>query len=191
MELSSYTRRLEECRKRWNSRSLQFVLAAARIIRGARRAAKDERRWGQWIREETRMSRMTVHRYLCASEFVRANVTLKRQLAPLGILKIYALSRLRPIQARRLIRSGDAERLGEIEFIKLAARLRPRAFARPSLPNILRSTRAAITRLERSMARWESSDLEMPVAVRLEIQSKLTRMNRALERIRKHRAAAI
>lgn len=191
MELSSFTRRLEACRKRWNSRSLQFVLAIARIIRGARRAAVDERRWGQWVRHETRMSRTTVHRYLRVAEYVRANVSLKRQLATLGIFKVYALSRLSPNHALQLIKSGEAARLSEVAFLRLISRLRPKSMTRPTLPNITRALRAALVHLDRSVRRWESAELSMPPAIRLEIESKLKSMTKVLERIRRNGAAAM
>lgn len=191
MELSSFTRRLEACRRRWNTRSLEYVLAVDRIIRGARKAAKTERRWGIWIRNEARMSRTTIHRYLAVAEHVRANVSLKRQLAALGIFKIYALTRLSPKEATQLLRSGEAERLSEIEFLKLVSRLRPKAQSRPSLPNITRSVRAAISKLGRSLKRWEHSEIAMPLAVRLELETKLKAMTRMMERIRRHGAAAM
>src|SRR5438034_37121 len=100
------------------------------------------------------MSRMTVHRYLRVAEYVRANVSSMRQLATLGILKVYALSRLHSSHASSLIRSGEAARLSEVAFLKLVSRLRPRALMKPTLPNITRALRAALVHLDRSVRRW-------------------------------------
>jgi hypothetical protein len=46
MRLTAYTRRLEECRKRWNRRTVQFVKEAALILRAARTTAQSERALG-------------------------------------------------------------------------------------------------------------------------------------------------
>src|ERR1051325_8261826 len=80
MNLTRFTRRLEECRKRWHRRTVQYVVEVARIVRAARKAAKDERRWGAWIRNETHMNRTTVYRYLRVAKFLKANVDLNQQL---------------------------------------------------------------------------------------------------------------
>jgi hypothetical protein len=191
MNLTSYTRRLEECRRRWNCRSLQYVLGVARIVRAARRAAKDKRRWCRWIREETRMSRITVHRYLRVAEFLGANVSLKKQMATLGIFKIYALSRLNDRQARSLIRSGKAERMSDAAFQRIGSPLRPRPLYRPTLPNLKRSLEAAVFRLERSLGHWQTFDLRMPPALQSRLQAKLQAMSKALDRIRMTSAAAM
>src|SRR5687768_6769138 len=114
MNLTRFTRRLEECRRRWHRRTVQYVVEVARIVRAARRAAKDERRWGEWIRNETHMNRSTVYRYLEVAKFLKANVASKQQLVSLSIAKIYALSRLNRDQALELLESGTAEKLSDV-----------------------------------------------------------------------------
>ena len=75
MNLTRFTRRLEECRKRWHHNTVRYVAGVARIVRAARRAAKDERRWCEWIRNETHMNRTTVYRYLRVAEFLSQMLT--------------------------------------------------------------------------------------------------------------------
>jgi hypothetical protein len=191
MNLAPFTRRLEECRKRWTCRTLRYVLNVARILRAARKAAKDERRWGVWIRDETHMNRTTVYRYLRVGEFLKANVYSKQQLASLSIAKIYALSRLKPHHAQALIRSGKARKMSDVPFLRLASRLHPRPPTRPILPNFVHSVEAALVRLDRSMRMWLHSELSMPLGLRMKLQSRLGAMIKALDRIRRTSAAAM
>jgi hypothetical protein len=191
MNLAPFTRRLEECRKRWNCRSLQYVLTAARIIRAARKAAKDERRWGLWIRKETHMNRSTIYRYLRVAEFLKANVFSKQHLASLSLAKIYALSRLKPDHARHMIQSGKARRMTDVSFLRLASRLHPKPPTRPILPNLFHALDAALVRLDRSLKMWLHSDLSMPLSLQMKLQTKLGALNKALHRIKRTSAAAM
>ena len=191
MNMTPFTRRLEACRRRWNKRSLRYVLAIARIIRAARRAAKSERRWCRWIREETRMSRITVHRYLRVAEFIKSNVPLVKQIESLSIVKVYALSRLRTGLARSLIRNGKAERMAEVELRKMLSERHPRAFSRPTLPNLTKSLDAAVNYLDRTINRWRLSHLRMPDLMQSKLRSKLQSLIRILERVGTASAAAM
>ncbi|MBI3857272.1 MAG: hypothetical protein HY293_16420 [Planctomycetes bacterium] len=175
MNLSSYTRRLEACRKRWNRRTVRYVLAVARIIRAARRAAKDERRWGEWIRNETRMNRSTVYRYLRVAEFLKANVDPGQQLASLSIVKLYELSRLKRDQARRLLKNGSAKSMTDISFLRLVHDIQPRAKHRAIRPNLVRTVDSALIRLERSMNRWQQSGLSMPLSWQMKLPVQAAR----------------
>lgn len=191
MNLKPYTRRLEECRKRWHRSTVQYVLAVVRIVRAARRAAKTERRWGQWIRDETHMNRTTVYRYLRVAEFLQANVDDRQQLIDLGIVKLYALSRLTREQARRVIKNGVAERLCEVSLLRMVRRIQPGIPVRATRPNLTKSVVAALGRLESSLRKWQHSDVSMPVALRARLQTRLNSMTRALGRIREASAAAM
>src|SRR5262245_35734879 len=154
MNLTRFTRRLEECRKRWHHNTTRYVVGVARIVRAARRAAKNERRWCEWIRNEIHMNRSTVHRYLRVAEFLKSNVDLNQHLVSLSISKIYALSGLKPDHATELIKSGKADELSDVEFLRIARRLKPRHETIPTLPNLSKSTDAALHRLERSIRKW-------------------------------------
>ena len=191
MNMKPFTRRLEECRKRWHHNTVRYVVAVARIVRAARRAAKDERRWGEWIRKETHMNRSTVYRYLRVAEFLKANVALKQHLVSMSIAKIYALSRLKSALVRQLMKSGRAEKMNDVAFLRLTCRLQPAAQARSSFPNLFKSIDAALVRLERSIKRWQYSHLSMPMTLQAKLQSKLHAVSRALDRIRKSTAAAM
>jgi hypothetical protein len=191
MNLSSFTRRLEECRKRWHHNTVRYVVAVARIVRAARRAAKDERRWGEWIRNETHMNRTTVYRYLRVAEFLKANVSLKQHLASLSIAKLYALSRLKHDQAIRLIRSGRAASMNDVAFLRLASRLHPTPMTRSIRPNLVRSLESAMGRLELVVRRWEHSHVTLPVALQSKLQARLQAINRAVDRRRRTSAAAM
>jgi hypothetical protein len=190
MNLNRFTRRLDECRKRWHRRTLQYVLEVARIVRAARIAAKNERRWGEWIRHEIHMNRTTVYRYLRVAKFLRANVDSKHQLVSLSIAKIYALSRLKVDRARALIKERKPERMSDLSFLKFARRLQPHSMPRIILPNLFKSLSSAFVRLEHSMRRWQHSEINMPVGVQLKFQSKIQAISRILDRIRKRTSAA-
>jgi hypothetical protein len=189
MKLTAYTRRLEECRKRWNRRTVQFVLEAALILRAARKAAKDERRWGQWIREEIRMNRTTVYRYLRVAKFLKENVDLGQHLVPLSIVKIYALARLKKEDAVALVRSGKAAALSDVAFLRLTRRLQPQPVIRATLPNLMKSLEASLVRLDRTIRRWHHSEQPMPVSVALRLKARLRSMERALDRMGKDAVA--
>ena len=189
MRLTAYTRRLEECRKRWNRRTVQFVLEVALILRAARKAAKDERRWGQWIREEIHMNRSTVHRYLRVAMFLKTNVDLNQQLVSLSISKLYALSRLKKEQARTLVRNGKAGQLNDLAFLKLTRHLQPHPVTRETLPNLVKSLEASLVRLDRSMRRWHHSAQPMPVSIALRLKAKLRSLERALDRMGRNAVA--
>jgi hypothetical protein len=191
MNLNRFTRRLEECRKRWNHDTVRYVVGVARIVRAARRAAKDERRWGEWIRKETHMNRSTVYRYMRVAEFLKANVSLKQQLASLSIAKLYALSRLKPEQAMELVRSGKAAGMNDVSFMELASRLQPSPVARAILPNLFRSLDAALSRLDWAMKRWQQSQLVMPAPLQSKLQTRLHAMSRVIDRLRKGSAVAM
>jgi hypothetical protein len=191
MNLSRFTRRLEECRNRWHRRTVRYVVEVARIVRAARKAAKDERRWGEWIRNETHMNRSTVYRYLRVAMFLKANVDSKQQLVSLSIAKIYALSQLRQEQISEFLRNGKLERLSDVAFLKLTRRLKPRMPTRATLPNLSKSTEASVQHLERSIRRWQDSALTMPMALRARLRAKLHAISSALERIGKASAVAM
>jgi len=191
MNLKPYTRRLEECRKRWHHNTVRYVVAVARIVRAARRAAKDERRWGEWIRKEIHMNRSTVYRYLRVAEFLKSNVALKQQLVSMSITKIYASCRLRPDQATQLVRSGKADAMSDVAFTRLASRLQPSPVARAILPNLFKSLDAALVRLDWAMRRWQQSQLAMPSSLQSKLQTKLHAMSKVVDRLRKGSAVAM
>ena len=191
MNLTPYTRRLEECRRRWHRNTTRYVLGVARIVRAARWAAKDERRWGEWIRNEIHMNRTTVYRYLRVAAFLKSNVDLGQQLVSMSIVKLYALSRLARSQARRLLRNCDAGSMSDVAFLKRARGFQPKVVTRTIRPNLLKSVDAALRRLERSMRRWQDSALAMPIALQMKLQTRLQAMGRTLARIRRTSAAAM
>ena len=191
MNLRRFTRRLEECRRRWHHNTVRYVVGVARIVRAARRAAKDERRWCEWIRNEIHMNRTTVYRYLRVAEFLRANVDSKQHLVSLSIAKIYALSRLHRNDALDLIHRGKAENLSDVAFLRLVRGMKPRLAIRATLPNLSKATFAALDRLESNFKRWQQSALTMPLPVQVRLQAKLQAMSRALERMQRASAAAM
>jgi hypothetical protein len=191
MNLTSFTRRLEECRRKWHRRTVQYVLEVVRIVRGARKAARDERRWGQWIRNETHMNRTTVYRYLEVAKFLKANVDSKHQLVSLSIAKIYALSRMDAAQVRSLLKSGKLERMSDISFLRMARRFRKATTPRFTRPNLFKSLDSAFMRVEESMRRWQHSEVPMPPQLQLKYRSKIQILTRMLERIRRVGAVAM
>jgi hypothetical protein len=191
MNLAPFTRRLEECRKRWHRRTVQYVLEVVRIVKGARKAARDERRWGEWIRNETHMNRTTVYRYLQVAKFLKANVDSKHQLVSLSIAKIYALSRMEQGQVRALLRSGKPERMSDVSFLRMTSRFRKDTSPRFIRSNLFKSLDSAFGRLEESMKRWQHSELPMPSHFQMKYRSKIQTLSRMLERIGRAGAVAM
>ena len=81
--LGVFTRQLEECRHRWNRRSLEYVLESARILGAARKAAKSQRRWVRWLREGPRMGRATALKHERVASLWGRNVSLRKHLESL------------------------------------------------------------------------------------------------------------
>ena len=183
MNLNRFTRLLERCRSRWNHHTLQYVLAVARILAKARTAVRSDRRWGQWILEETHLSRPTVHRYLRVAEFMKANVSRMKQLEPLSINKLFGLSRLHPEAAAALLKETSVKDLSEVEFKKRVRRLAPRTQGRLSAPNLIKTFNSSLLRLERAMNRWRFSDPSLPAEVRSRILSRLRSILQAAVRM--------
>jgi len=115
----------------------------------------------------------------------------KHQLVSLSIAKIYALSRLEPVRAQSVLRSGKAERMSDISFLRMARRHQKQSPPRVILPNLSKSLDSAFVRLEQSVRRWQHSEVPMPPSVQLRYQSRIQSINRMLERIRRASAAAM
>jgi len=181
MRLSVYTRELEECRRRWNRRSLRYVLAVARIIQRARKSVKDERRWCRWIREDVHMNRITVYRYLRVAEFLKANVSRVKQLEALGITRIFSLSRLPAAEAVRLLKDRKLLALDDVAFRRVVGQLVPRTRTRITLPNLKKAVEASLARLDAVLGRWRSSKVSLPSEVRATLLGRLRQFIRETE----------
>jgi hypothetical protein len=189
MDLSVFTKRVEECRRRWNRDTLRYVVEIARVVRKARKAAGNHRRWCRWIRAELHMDRSTIHRYLKVEAFLSRNVASTQHFEKLTIAKIHALSRLEPERASRLLANKRIHRMGDRAFMELLRRWDPRTRRHPSAKNLLSSMNAALCRIETSMKRWNDSELTLSSVDRSRLQTRLLAAERALHRISRSAAA--
>ena len=189
MDLSPFTRQVKECRRKWNRRTLQYILAVARIVRTAREAAGNYRRWCKWISESLKMNRSTIHRYLRVETMVGQNVASKQHFDHLSIAKLYALSRVKPERAMTLLRSSRTVRMPDREFLAMLRRWIPRTAQRPSPRNLMHAMSAAIGRIEQSMKTWHENSLVMSPGDLSRIQVRLQAAEKALHRISRSAAA--
>ncbi len=189
--LEAFTRRLEECRRRWNHRSLEYVLQSARILAAARTAAKDERRWVRWLREGPRMNRSTAMRHLRVSRFMgHHNVALTQHFEKLSIAKIYSLSRTKPIVARRLAHDERIQSMSDVEFARHVRGYLPPSKRKPTTPNLFRSIMSGLEKVSRGIARWQRSRHMIPPGYRVRIRSRLRELLAAAAHVGKiHRRA--
>ncbi len=178
MRLHIFTRKLAECRKRWNRGSLRYVLEAARILRTARLSAKSTRRWGRWIDEETSMSRTTVYRYLKVELLIKANVARLTLFENLGLNKIFTLARLEQTNVLRILRSGKLPKLSDIAFRSYVQRFKSNQQTLITTPNLIRALDAALRRLETAIGRWRSCRRPLPPEIKARMVSKLRRVIR-------------
>lgn len=154
--LDELARKLDECRKKGNKLSLEWVLESARILREAKAEAR--RGFGKWLQEQARMDRDTAYRHLRVSEFVNRNADLNRHFANLSIAKIYSISRLDSETARGVIEGGDPfskpiEKLTDVEFHLEFRQKYPSPKKRRSRHNARTSLESAMARLERAIKR--------------------------------------
>lgn len=178
MRLHVYTRKLAECRKRWNRGSLRYVLAAASILRRARVAARTKRRWGRWIDEETSMSKTTVYRYLKVALLIKANVSLMTLFEKLGLNKIFTLLPLRQKDVARILANRKLVRLSDIQFKTFVRRFKPGKAPKVSTPNLVRALDASLRRLDEAVLRWRTSHLTIPPEIRAQLVVRLKQLIR-------------
>ncbi|MBV8881968.1 MAG: hypothetical protein JO332_18570 [Planctomycetaceae bacterium] len=168
MHLRPFTRRVLECRKRWNRTTLQYVLSVARIVREAGIKVRNQRRWCRWITQELGMNRATIHRYLA---------------------KIDALSRLDANRASRVLRSRKMRRMNDRDFLAVLRRCIPKHPQRANPKNLLSSMNAARGRIEKTLQAWKDSDLNLATDDRVQRQSRLMNAEKGLQRIARSAAA--
>jgi len=168
-----FTKRLEECRRRWNHRSLQYVLESARILGEARRAAKSERRWVRWLSEGPKLSRATALKHERVANLWGRNVSLRKHLETLSIMKIYALSRAKPLVVQRLAADPRIQRMSDVEFGIFVRQYLPRTRRKPTAPNLYRRVMAGLNRVGQGIARWRDSRQAIPRDVRIQIQFRI------------------
>ena len=189
MRLSAFTRQVKECRRKWNRRTLQYILAVARIVRAARESVGNYRRWSRWIRESLRMNRSTIHRYLHIEAMVALNVASKQHFDFLSVAKLYALSRIKPERAAQLLKNSRAIRMPDREFLAMLRQWIPRNGRRPSPRNLMNAMTAAIGRIEQSMKKWHDNSLVMTPSDLSRIRSRLQAAEKTLYRISRSAAA--
>lgn len=148
--MARFTRQLRRCRERYNRHCVAYVMEAAAVLEGSRRAAKADHRWIRWLDDEARMARSTALKYLRVAACIRRNFSLRRHFERLSIAKVYALSRLRTEAATRWARDPRVRAMSDVAFARfirphLPARRRPHAvnLMRTLMTGLDRATRAA------------------------------------------------
>lgn len=189
--LDAFTRKLEECRRRWNRHSLEFVLESAKVLRAAREAAQDGKRWMKWLRWDAHMNRGTAFRHLRVAEFLESDVALKQHCATLSISKVYALSRTRPIVAHRLLADDRVRSMTDVEFARFIRHYLPRAKRRPTAPNLLRAIMSGLEKAGRGIARWKGTRHAIPGEYRARIEARLRELLAAASHLRRTRRKAL
>jgi hypothetical protein len=159
------------------------VIALARIVRKAREKAGNHRRWCQWIRDELRMNRATIHRYLQVEAYVSRNVAARQHFEGLSIRTIQALSQLPRERARQVLHNGAAHQMSERDFLTLTRKWIPRKPQRTNRKNLMSMMNAALGRIEKTIRKWQQNSLVMTDAESLRMQSRLLAAEKALHRI--------
>lgn len=189
MDFSIYTRQVEECRKRWNRQTFEYVLAVARIVRRARDAGENQRHWCRWIRRELRMDPSTVQRYFRIEAFLKANADTYPHLKTLTISKVDALARLPLDDAKQLILDGSKLKMADRGFLRLIRRMLHRKPNRSTLANLTSLMEAAVRRVEVSVQKWNNSALTIPAELKARIRRKLHRLTEMLHQMERRAAA--
>ncbi len=189
-KLAGLTRRMQECRRRWNRRSLDYVLESAGILHEARVAAKDRRDWNRWVREEVHMSTATAWRHLAVREFLDRNVTYLKRFARLSLAKVYGLVRLSPKVVRKLLKDPRVGKLSEVALARLIDRHLPARRQRLSPSNACRSIMAALDRAGNGIDRWRRSGQGMPRRDYARITARIQELAHSVRRVRGSAKAA-
>jgi hypothetical protein len=189
MDLSPYTKKVEDCRKRWNRQTLRYVVEVARIVRRARRAAKTHGRWCRWIKRELRMARSTIHRYLKVEAFLRTNVASLEHLENLSIVKVYGLSLIPPERVAQVLRTRTALRRSDRAFMAGVRGWIPRKTPGPNPGNLISMMNAALLRVEETIRRWREADFVPDPAGRARLQSRILAAEKALHQVARGAAA--
>jgi hypothetical protein len=185
--MSSFTRRLLECRKRYNRHCLAYVLEAAAVLEESRRAVKANRRWLQWLDDEAGMARSTAQKYLRVAACIRRNVSLRRHFERLSIAKVYALSRLRSASAARWARDPRIQAMSDVAFSRF---IRPHlpACRRPHAVNLMRSLMAGLGRASRVVSLLRTSAEPLSVEEHRRVASVLASL---MHRVRQLKGRAV
>jgi hypothetical protein len=189
--LEAYTRQLEDCRRRWNRRSLDYVLESARILQAARRSAGTKRRWLRWLRTQVRMNPSTASRHLRVARFVGENFALKQSFASLSLSKVYALSTIEREAALRLVRDANVRRMTDMTFARYVRPFLPRRRRRATVPNLLRAVGAALTKAERAFDQWPRAKRAIPPDSRSRLLGQLNRLLLRVTGLKSARAAVV
>jgi len=182
--LNAFTRQLQECRRRWNRHSLEHVLQSARILRAAKESSGNEGRWLRWLKREAHINQSTAFRHMRVADFLKRNYALKHNFATLSLAKIYALSRTKPIVARRLAHDDKVRAMRDTEFARFIQHYLPKRWRRPTIPNLFRSIMSALEKADRGIARWKSDRRAIPTEYRGGIQTRLKELLAAASHLR-------
>ena len=155
-KLEELARRLNACRRRGNKLTLEWVLDSARILSEAKRIAG--RRFGSWLRDQAHMTRDTARRHMRVAEFVQGSGLSISHFASLDLAKIYALSRLDFVIAKRYLMgqarlSAPLSDLSDVQFRRELAERFPVAKTHRSRIHVFREIQGAIGRLRKALYR--------------------------------------
>ncbi len=182
--LDAFTRQLEECRRRWNRHSLEYVLQSARILHAAKESSRNGRCWLRWLRQAAHINQSTACRHMRVADFLKRNYALKHTFATLSLSKVYALSRTTPIVARRLAHDERVRAMRDSEFASFIQNYLPKSRRRPTAPNLFRSIMSGLEKAHRGIARWKRARRAIPSGYRGGIQSRLMELLAAASHLR-------
>jgi hypothetical protein len=189
--LMRFTRQLQECRRRWNRHSLDYVMGSGRILKRARAFCRDKRTWVRWLREDAHLHTATAYRHIRVDDFLSQSFALKRNFASLSLAKVYALSRTRPMVARRLVHDERVRSMTDVEFARHIRPYLPVSKRGPTTPNLFRSIMAGLERVKVAIERWKGSGRAIPGEFRMKIQLRLRELLVAATHLMKTRREAL
>lgn len=182
--LNAFTRRLEECRRRWNRHSLEYVLESGRILHAARDLSRNQGRWLRWLRSEAHINQSTAFRHMRVADFLKRDYALKHTFATLSLAKVYSLTRTKPVVARRLAHDDRVRAMTDAEFAQFFQHYLPTSNRTPTATNLFRSIMSGLEKADRGIARWKRARRAIPTEYRGGIQSRLRELLAAASHLR-------
>jgi hypothetical protein len=167
---------LTKCRRRGNKLTLESILESARILTEAK--ALPGGGFGKWLAEQARMDRATAFRHIGVARFVHQNVALMRQIATLGVAKVYALSAIDSALAIRILTgqtkfSAPLDLISDAQFRREFREKFPARSPRHTRQHVFQAMSSALTRAERAVQHASTFVRKLTAAQRSRIEQKV------------------
>jgi len=180
-QLAELAERLDMCRKRWNERTLEYVLESAQILGQAKAIAK--RDFGVWLRTHARMDSSTAENHLRVARLVQRFPELIPKIASLNVSKAYVLAALDYDSAKRVL-SGEVRftrPLNDLNDVQFKTEIRekfPPPPKRRTRVHAYRSVMSTLHRAETELHRAGRFARRMTPAQRRKVFDKIAAISR-------------